>query len=224
MDTALYIEKRFGTHKGNPHKLEGFAREDMYRLFAELGFKVGAEIGVEKGKNALKLFEIIPDLRLYAVDPYMQHSENSEKVANYLRVWDENYLQAVKKQAQKRLQGKNVVFIEKFSQDATHDIIDGSLDFVYIDGDHSYDFVMQDIILWSKKVHKGGIISGHDYYYNSNKVGRESKVTQAVNDYAQAHGIKFYITSEGKYVKKGDIPPSWFFCKTEEVYPNVVGA
>ena len=54
-------------------------------------------------------------------------------------------------------------------QDAVKDIEDSSLDFVHIDGDHSYDFVMQDIILWGRKVRIGGIISGHDYLYDRDK-------------------------------------------------------
>ena len=40
---------------------------------------------------------------------------------------------------------------------------DESLDFVYIDANHAYDWVVQDIELWYPKVKKGGILWGHDY-------------------------------------------------------------
>jgi predicted O-methyltransferase YrrM len=46
---------------------------------------------------------------------------------------------------------------------AADDFLDNSLDFVYIDAGHRFDDVVQDIIKWTKKVRKGGIISGHDY-------------------------------------------------------------
>lgn len=222
MNTVQYIEKKIGLHKGNPHKLTGFVREDMYRLFAELGFTTGAEIGVEKGKNAQTMFEIIPNLKLYAVDPYKQHARCSNEATSYLRHWDDRYLRMVKRQAQKRLQDKNAVIIEKFSEDAAKDIPDNSVDFVYIDGDHSYDFVMLDIIIWGRKVRKGGIVCGHDYFYDNNKEGRRAKVTQAVNDYTRVHNIEFYITGEDRYVKKGDTYPSWLWVKLEDVYPNVI--
>lgn len=41
---------------------------------------------------------------------------------------------------------------------------DNSLDFVFIDADHSYEAVRADIIAWWPKVKPGGIISGHDYH------------------------------------------------------------
>ena len=68
-------------------------------------------------------------------------------------------------------------------------IPDGSLDFVYIDSNHSYDYVMEDLINWSRKVRKGGIVSGDDYY-NFGGAG----VVGAVDDYTKAHGIKFELT------------------------------
>ena len=219
-----YIRQKYTIIGGKPGVLKGMNRQDLYKLFAELGFTNGCEVGVEKGKNAQDMFEYIPNLKLYAVDPYKQHPQYSSKAASIASHWDENYLAGIKKQAQKRMEGKNAIIIEKFSEDAVKDIPDNCLDFVYIDGDHSYDSVMQDIILWGRKVRKGGIISGHDFYYDNNKEGRKAKVTQAVSDYTNVHHIEFYITDEDRYVKKGDTSPSWLWVKTEAIYPNVVGA
>jgi len=228
MEPVEFIEKNYTLIQenptGNPRKIKGMDRQGLYQLFAQLGYKVGCEIGLEKGKNAQTMFECIPNLKLYAVDPYKQHSRCSNKASSYLGLWDEHYLEGIKEQAQKRMQGRNAIIIEKFSEDAAHNIPDNSLDFVYIDGDHSYDFVLQDVILWGRKVRKGGIVSGHDYYFDSNKEGRYAKVTQAINDYTNVHHIEFYITNERPYVKKGDAPPSWFWVKLEDIWPNVVGA
>lgn len=41
---------------------------------------------------------------------------------------------------------------------------DGSLDFVYIDGDHSFEGCRRDLEAWWPKVRAGGVIAGHDYY------------------------------------------------------------
>lgn len=224
IDPVEYIKQKYSITGENPGVLKEVNRQGLYKLFASLGYTTGCEVGVEKGKNAQEMFECIPNLALYAVDPYKQHPQYGYEAAAYLRRWDDRYLRMVKRQAQKRLQDKNTVIIEKFSEDAARDIPDNSLDFAYIDGDHSYDAVMQDIILWGRKVRKGGIISGHDYFYDNNKPGRQAKVTQAVNDYTRVHGIEFYITNEGRYIKKGDTSPSWFWVKTEEISPNVVGA
>lgn len=41
---------------------------------------------------------------------------------------------------------------------------DRSLDFVYIDGDHSYEGCRRDIVAWAPKIRAGGVLAGHDYY------------------------------------------------------------
>lgn len=227
MNTVKYLEKKYGPHKGNPHKLEGVERPQMYQLFAELGFTVGLETGIEKGKNAVVMFENIPNLKLYGLDSYKRHPQASYIYDAEKRNWDDRYLQGVKEQCMKRMKGRNVVMIEKFTEDGIKDIKDNSLDFVYLDADHSYDFVMQDMILWGRKLKKGGVMSGHDYY-DHNKSDRRWKVAQAVKDYTNVHGIKLYITSENHLANKsnlnGDYYPSWFWVKEEDIYPNVIGA
>jgi hypothetical protein len=78
--------------------------------------------------------------------------------------------------------------------DAVRDIELESLDFVYIDGNHSFDYVMQDLIEWSKRVRRGGIVSGHDYYHF-----RNAGVVEAVDVYTHCHGIKeWFLTNEQK--------------------------
>lgn len=41
------------------------------------------------------------------------------------------------------------------------------IDFLYIDADHRYEYVLQDIQAWSKHVRPGGTIAGHDFNYFS---------------------------------------------------------
>ena len=60
----------------------------------------------------------------------------------------------------------NVTKIRKLSMAAVNDFEDESLDAIYIDGNHRYDSVCNDINKWMPKLKNGGIISGHDYYGN----------------------------------------------------------
>src|SRR3989344_6102327 len=159
MNTNDYLINKYGS--GSPKIVPGMIRDNLYQLFAELGYTVGCEVGVEKGKNAQEIFECIPNLKLYAVDPYKRHPQSSYATTASSRHWSDSYLQVCKGQAQKRMQGRNAVIIEKFSEEAVQDIPYDSLDFVYIDGDHSYDYAIIDIILWSRRVRPGGIVSGH---------------------------------------------------------------
>jgi hypothetical protein len=50
-----------------------------------------------------------------------------------------------------------------YSMQAAPLIADGSLGMVYIDAEHSYQSVRDDILLWRPKIRKGGILAGHDY-------------------------------------------------------------
>lgn len=51
------------------------------------------------------------------------------------------------------------------SSEAAARLPDGSVDFVFIDANHTKEFVRRDIAAWQPKIKPGGIIAGHDYNY-----------------------------------------------------------
>ena len=74
---------------------------------------------------------------------------------------------------------------------------------MYIDADHCFDSVMQDIIVWSARVRIGGIVSGHDY--------DNEDVKTAVDTYVKIHNCELFITDKGN--EYPDCAESWFFVK-----------
>lgn len=177
-------------------------RKDMSRrklatIFRKSGYKVGAEIGVSQGSFSLVLFNRIPGLMLYCIDPYLPYKESDISLAQFIH--NDNL-----KLAQERLSNFNAIFIKKTSSEAAKDIPLESLDFVYIDAFHIYDYVMEDLILWNRRVRIGGIISGHDYIPDK----KGFQVTSAVNDYIRVHNIK-------NAYRTNDPWPSFFWTKTE---------
>jgi hypothetical protein len=56
-----------------------------------------------------------------------------------------------------------VEFHRGFSTDVLNQFADDSLDWVYIDGNHLYDYVKKDIALSFRKTKKGGFVTGDDY-------------------------------------------------------------
>ena len=154
------------------------SRTGLYAIFAEREFKTGAEIGVDRALNAIEMFDCIPDLFLYLIDPWKGRAARR----SYSR--RRRYANAMKRLAP---YSKGFTVIRETSLKASLEIPDKSLDFVYIDGNHEYDFAMLDTILWTPKVRDGGIISGHDYrrgYYG---------VKPAIDDYTKYHGIELHI-------------------------------
>lgn len=94
--------------------------------------------------------------------------------------------------AQQRLKGYDVGFIKGFSSVAASTIPSKSLDFVYIDGNHGFEFVYQDITLWAQRVRIGGIVAGHDFYHF-----KWAGVVEAVERYTKEHNITdWHVTSE----------------------------
>jgi len=192
-DTHKAIWKKFHVHHRDNLPFEGWwdsTRNTLIELFGELGFKEGAEIGVRMGSNASVMFEKIPGLKLHCIDPW-------EK---YLRVTTETQ-DKLYQHCLRKLKGKNAVFMRMTSMEAVQQIPDESLDFVYLDGRHEYDYLLEDTIHWAPKVKRGGIVSGHDLYHFY-----QGGVVQAIEAYTMANNIQaWYITREKEH--------TWFLVK-----------
>lgn len=192
VDKAIW--KKFNIKPGDTLPYRGWhndtTRTTLAQLFLELGFTKGAEIGVAQGLYSRILCTTIPRLSLRCVDPYQPYEGCSQALCDRRRAG-----------AVTRLTEYGVTFMQQPSMDAVRQVELESLDFVYIDGAHDFDNVMQDIIEWAKRVRPGGIVSGHDYY----KFYR-SGVIRAVDAYTLAHDIEmWYITHE--------VEASWFWVK-----------
>lgn len=126
-------------------------RDDFAKFLYDYGFRVGVEIGTDRGGYGVTLCKA--GLKMYGVDPFVQYDE-------YKR---EGMYATHEKEAVENLKGYDYTIIKKFSMDALDDFEDNSLDFVYIDGNHTLPYISADIFGWERKIKRGGIISGHDY-------------------------------------------------------------
>jgi len=194
------VHVEFETVEEEPKK--GMCREDIYRIFASKYYKLGAEVGVWDGSNAANILDLVPEVKLILVDMYKYFKGSQHRQPRFDKA---------KRRARKKVGNSNVQWLEMSSELASQQIPDGSLDFVYIDCDHSYDYAMQDIIMWSRKVRKGGMISGHDYVSSKEQnVG----VMDAVNDYCRFHNIEFKVTDILAETPRRDGSPgipSWYW-------------
>ena len=145
-----------------PSTLVGLNRDGMYKIFADKGFTKGCEVGVHLGTNALSMLSIIPELHLTLIEPYMTYEYRRFRTRNKWK-WDLATMDKIRRKALRKLSKSNVRWLMTTSELASKCVEDESLDFVYIDGNHSFDFITRDIQFWAPKIRKGGIISGHDY-------------------------------------------------------------
>jgi len=135
------------------------SRDDLPLLFREKGFKTGVEVGVYKGEFTRKLLDA--GLKVYGVDPWKIYrdykNQRGQDRLDYQFAHTQRYLADYLKTGQCEL-------IRKTSMEAVNDFKDKSLDFIYIDGNHLFRYVAEDLVEWSEKIKDNGIISGHDYF------------------------------------------------------------
>jgi len=195
MNVNAFLRRRFRVGRGDtlPFKTHRCSRDILAQTFNELGYKTGAEIGVQKGDYSLVLCTSIPGLHLKCVDSWEPYTPRISQGRQDL------YLA----RTAARLAPYDVEIIKKTSMDAVRDVPDASLDFVYIDAMHEFDYVIMDLVEWSKKVRAGGIVSGHDY----SNVHYQYGVIPAVLAYTGAHNIYQW------YVTRDDVDPSYFWVK-----------
>ena len=142
--------------KGKPARILDCSRKEFPEFLVEMGYKVGVEVGVYKGEFTERLCKA--GLKMFAVDPWMAFEGQGRDSKRQER---QDFLFA---HAKRVLASYDCTFIRKTSMDALSNFKDRSLDFVYIDGDHSFRHIAADIVEWEKKVRTGGIVSGHDYF------------------------------------------------------------
>jgi len=188
-------------------------REILARLFKELGFTIGAEIGVERALYAETLLKENPNLNLFAIDAWTAYKGYRDHVT-------QGACDGLFAEAQERLKpfGERVDIIKGFSEEVFDEFEDNSLDFVYIDANHEYQHVVNDIANWSRKVKVGGIVAGHDYVKRTNKQRNYlMHVPMALRGWMESYEISPLFVLGRKDVIEGerrDKPRSWFYVKT----------
>lgn len=220
-DTLNLILNRFSIKDEGiyPIRINGSRYKELPKLFWKLGFRTGIEIGVCSGRYSEIICRFNPKVKLYCIDPWQDYDEYMER---YLHGGEGFAIDAEKdyQEAKSRLAKYNCEIIRKFSRDAVNDFKDGSLDFIYIDGNHSFQYVIEDIAIWTRKVRKGGIVSGHDYYNTreirlsrwqkllpENRVALLCQVKDAIDAWTKSNEVKpwFLLTNEKAM--------SWFWIK-----------
>lgn len=118
------------------------------------------EVGVWEGHTSIYITDHCSSLqKQWAIDPYdvslysaaTQFKQQTTGLNQSLA--DATYAATAQK----------ITIIRESSRDAVHHFADGSLDIVFIDANHEYASVKEDIKLWLPKIRKGGFLCGHDY-------------------------------------------------------------
>lgn len=189
MELTHFIERSFGTLLKIQPKHLSVRSNFGYLLEYHNLTGTGVEIGTFKGEFAKNLLSTWTG-KLYMIDPWRELGDeymDDFNHKNHTTVYQEtiNSISGFEDRGF-MLRGLSSQLVDFFADD--------SLDFVYIDGNHAYEDVKEDIELWYPKIKKGGIVSGHDYnLFGGNKEGWYKDPNFAED------GKNKHIWGDGKY-------------------------
>ena len=185
--------------------------ELIKQIGANYFYGKGAEIGSFKGEFAKEILNVWGG-HLYMIDVWRGLGNEYQDASNH------NIHTSVYADAMKSIETNEyrATMIRTDSMNGSMIFQDESLDFVYIDANHAYDFVKYDILNWLPKVKKGGYLMGHDYiamdWYNDPNFMENDKdkhiystngfyfgvfgVNPAVDEFCKEHGYTLTITNE----------------------------
>jgi predicted O-methyltransferase YrrM len=188
-------------------KVHGFDRVEMLKYLKEKYFNSDnikiAEIGVLYGDYSLSIRDVFKNSELYLIDLWQTQGNDF-----YYSARDGVADQAYDKVKIRFENDKQSFLLKGKSEDMAKKFEDNSFDLVYIDADHSYEGVKNDINTWVKKVKKGGIIAGHDWDPDPNMAeASQFGINKALTEYLNQDLTELNITNEHCF-------KSWFLQKT----------
>ena len=160
--------------------------EEAKKLFGQDA--IGVEVGVASGDNAMNVLSKWNPKGLFLVDSYPSYGDRNEASQTFTKEFA----------ASRFLNHPNYIWVYKESVEASKDFADESIDFVYIDANHSYASVESDILAWFPKVRVGGIIGGHDFDSREDNYG----VQRAVTLWATMNHHRFTVDNSDWWVVK----------------------
>lgn len=197
-------------------KKNGYRDKFFPNLINALGLKTGVEIGVDIGGFSKHILSKTQMEKYYCVDTWQDNFGSGFAKHEFDKDGNVRYNQA-KDNLSEYINSGRCSMVRDWSVDASKEFKDGELDFCYIDGDHTFEGVLLDLLAWVPKVKIGGIISGHDY-----KI--ENLARSGIKDYFGEHmdyGVKLSVDHFcRRYGYKvnvvGGITLSWWFIKNKE--------
>ena len=154
-----------------------------------------AEIGVRRGDFSKSVLSAWEGRQYHCIDPWaVQDAQIYREQQDTQERYDDHYAAVLAVATH----DTRINLMRCYSTDAALRFGDEELDCVYIDGNHSYSAVLDDMNAWWPKVRLGGILGGHDFENNTEN-GNWIEVEKAVIRWARERGKVFYVSPCGSW-------------------------
>tara|TARA_B100000989_G_scaffold298194_1_gene286499 strand:+ start:3562 stop:4137 length:576 start_codon:yes stop_codon:yes gene_type:complete len=155
---------------------------------------VCCEIGVWKGDFSELILKKNDPTKLYLIDPWKDFGDDYfDKDHNKYRQQNQDLrYDQVKERLKKNILSNQVEILKMTSKEALSKLSNIKFDFVYVDGNHQYNFVKYDIENYFKLLNKSGYLVGDDYRLDS--------VQKAVHDFTQTNDYKNFFVKNDQFI------------------------
>jgi len=145
----------------------------MAKIVNERMFKRIIEVGVYKGRFCGGLNWVCPHITNYiGIDTWADFHNPEYLEENMAKMTNEDWIEAYLECCRSTMVYPQIKLIRANANDVAKIIPNKSVDMVFIDADHSYEAVLNDLKVWTPKVRRGGIMSGHDFIKHHTGVKR----------------------------------------------------
>lgn len=161
---------------------------------------VGAEIGVYRGGFSRQI-AALGTAMLYCIDAWESYPEYAKDSICHMDQND-NHQATLREMASYIAAGKCAVIRSRSVEAALHwEHTPPSLDFIFLDSNHAYEFVIADLMAWELHIKPGGVIMCHDFTESSaGAIAMNFGVVKAVNEFCETHGWEItHVTQESDW-------------------------
>lgn len=135
------------------------AATPLGELIIERNYNCGVELGIWLGASSKFLLDLPMIEHLYMVDPW---SPAYQYGTNYTAEQFEGFYRSVKELIERYGKRKTIL---RMDSTAAKSLIPKEQDFVFIDADHSFKSVIDDINNYRYHIRKDGILCGDDFHF-----------------------------------------------------------
>lgn len=162
-----------------------------------------AEIGVWDGGFSGAILDVTDPSELVLIDPWDLLAQRDSSEWTHKKHQEAAFMAGMRRNVDQRYGHlANVTIRQGFSAEVLQSYPDGYFDWVYIDGNHLYRFVREDLEIARTKVRKGGIIAGDDFFWKRDgRMHVRDAVLDALRDWGGPNrpsriGQQYMITVE----------------------------
>jgi Methyltransferase domain len=199
------------------------SRGELWKRFLEVQkTRVMAEVGVWRGDFAAEILKLVPQIDIYyMIDPWANLPDWNKPFNVQPEIFDEIYREMNAKTefaAHKRriLRGR--------TKEVVNRLADESLDFAYIDGDHTLRGITIDLIKMWPKIRPGGFIGGDDFTTTpwQHDIKFEPTLVCPFSIYfAEAMNVPITSLDHGQFLIQKDEGAGFSFCDPTGLYSDL---